>query len=59
MFRKPPAIHRFPGSMAKRVHDLAQHVADEYDGHAERVWTQAKTRRTSRSGSAPSPASAT
>jgi hypothetical protein len=28
--------------MAKRVHDLAQHVADEYDGHAERVWTQAK-----------------
>ena len=34
MFRTPPAIHRFPGSMAKRVHDLAQHVADEYDGHA-------------------------
>jgi uncharacterized HhH-GPD family protein len=42
MFRTPPAIHRFPGSMAKRVHDLARHVADEYDGHAERVWTQAK-----------------
>jgi len=41
MFRTPPAIHRFPGSMAKRVHDLAQYVADEYDGHAERVWTQA------------------
>ena len=42
LFRQQPAIHRFPGSMAKRVHDLAQHVADEYDGHAERVWTEAK-----------------
>jgi uncharacterized HhH-GPD family protein len=41
MFRQPPAIHRFPGSMAKRVHDLARHVADEYDGHAERVWSEA------------------
>jgi uncharacterized HhH-GPD family protein len=41
LFRRPPAIHRFPGSMAKRVHDLARHVADEYDGHAERVWTEA------------------
>ncbi len=41
-FRQPPAIHRFPGSMAKRVHDLAQHVSGEYDGHAERVWRQAK-----------------
>jgi len=27
--------------MAKRVHDLAEHVASEYDGHAERVWTEA------------------
>jgi len=41
LFRQQPAIHRFPGSMAKRVHDLAQHVADEYDGHAERVWAEA------------------
>ena len=41
LFRQPPAIHRCPGSMAKRVHDLARHVADEYDGHAERVWTEA------------------
>ena len=41
MFRQQPAIHRFPGSMAKRVHDLARHVADEFDGHAERVWTEA------------------
>ncbi len=41
LFRQPPAIHRFPGSMAKRVHDLCRLVADEYDGHAERVWTEA------------------
>ena len=41
MFRTPPAIHRFPGSMAKRVHDLCAHVASQYDGHAERVWTEA------------------
>ena len=41
LFRQPPAIHRFPGSMAKRVHDLARHVADEYDGRAERVWAEA------------------
>ncbi|HEY7344520.1 MAG TPA: HhH-GPD-type base excision DNA repair protein [Gaiella sp.] len=41
LFRQQPAIHRFPGSMAKRVHDLARHVADEYDGNAERVWTEA------------------
>ena len=45
LFRQPPAIHRFPGSMAKRVYDLARHVADEYDGHAERVWTEAKDAR--------------
>jgi uncharacterized HhH-GPD family protein len=41
VFRVRPAIHRFPGSMARRVHDLAVHVRDEYHGHAERVWTEA------------------
>ncbi|HEY2216992.1 MAG TPA: HhH-GPD-type base excision DNA repair protein [Solirubrobacteraceae bacterium] len=41
IFREKPAIHRFPGSMAKRVHNLAVHIADEYDGNAERVWTDA------------------
>jgi uncharacterized HhH-GPD family protein len=41
LFRQPPAIHRFPGSMAKRVHDLAEHVRDCYDGDAARVWTDA------------------
>ena len=41
IFRERPAIHRFPGAMAKRVHDLAAHVRDEYDGDAARVWTGA------------------
>ncbi|CAB4721080.1 MAG: Fe-S cluster assembly protein HesB [Actinobacteria bacterium] len=37
----PPAIHRFPGSMAARLQELARIVADEYDGRAERIWTEA------------------
>jgi uncharacterized HhH-GPD family protein len=41
VFREKPAVHRFPGSMATRVHDLAVHVRDRYDGRAERVWTDA------------------
>jgi uncharacterized HhH-GPD family protein len=41
VFRSRPAIHRFPGSMAKRVHDLAAHVRDHYEGDAARVWTEA------------------
>jgi uncharacterized HhH-GPD family protein len=40
-FREKPAIHRFPGSMAKRVHELAVHVLENYDGDAARVWTGA------------------
>jgi uncharacterized HhH-GPD family protein len=42
VFREKPAIHRFPGSMAGRVHDLAVHVVEQYDGDAARVWTDAK-----------------
>jgi uncharacterized HhH-GPD family protein len=42
IFREKPAIHRFPGSMAGRVHELAVHVRDEYGGDAARVWTDAK-----------------
>ena len=41
VFRTPPAIHRFPASMAHRVHDLAVHVRDHYDGDASRIWTDA------------------
>ncbi|MBA3263996.1 MAG: DNA repair protein [Thermoleophilaceae bacterium] len=41
VFRTRPAIHRFPGAMAQRVHELAVHVRDRYDGDAARVWTDA------------------
>ena len=43
VFREKPAIHRYPGSMAQRVHDLAVHIRDVYDGDAERVWRDAPT----------------
>ena len=43
VFRRKPAIHRFPGAMAQRVHDLAVHVRDRYAGDAARVWTDAAT----------------
>ena len=36
---KTPAIHRFPGSMAKRIQALAQLVVDHYDGEAAALWT--------------------
>ncbi|CAN5398069.1 HhH-GPD-type base excision DNA repair protein [soil metagenome] len=36
-----PAIHRFPGSMAARLQELARLVVEEYDGHTERLWTEA------------------
>jgi uncharacterized HhH-GPD family protein len=41
IFREKPAIHRYPGNMAKRVHELAVRVRDTYDGDAARVWTDA------------------
>jgi uncharacterized HhH-GPD family protein len=37
-FRVKPAIHRFPGAMAKRVQSLAQLLVERYDGDAEAVW---------------------
>jgi uncharacterized HhH-GPD family protein len=41
VFRTRPAIHRYPRFMAKRLHDLAVHVRDTYDGDAARIWTGA------------------
>jgi uncharacterized HhH-GPD family protein len=41
----PPAVHRFPGSMAARVQALAALVVAEYDGHTERLWTEAGSGR--------------
>jgi len=40
-FREKPAIHRFPGNMARRVQELCSVVADEYGGDAARVWGEA------------------
>jgi len=54
-FREKPAVHRFPGAMAKRVHELAVNVRDEYGGEAARVWTDAADTRELRSNIAALP----
>ncbi len=43
VFQGPPALHRFPGSMAARTQALCQAVVDEYGGRAEKVWKGVKT----------------
>ncbi|MGA7987960.1 MAG: HhH-GPD-type base excision DNA repair protein [Candidatus Dormiibacterota bacterium] len=44
-FVKPPALHRFPASMARRVYGLCQAIADEYGGDPTRIWNDAKDAR--------------
>jgi uncharacterized HhH-GPD family protein len=44
-FRDKPAIHRYPGSMAKRVHALATFLVEHHDGDAAAVWEGAATGR--------------
>jgi len=41
VFRKPPALHRFPGAMAGKVQQLAGAIASEYGNDAARIWTEA------------------
>jgi uncharacterized HhH-GPD family protein len=41
IFSEPPALHRFPGSMAKRVQAMCQALVEQYDGDVSRVWTGA------------------
>lgn len=48
-FRTPPALHRFPGSMAGRVQELCAVVATVYGGDASRIWTEASDARDLRS----------
>src|SRR4051794_8527101 len=43
LFKGPPALHRFPGSMGKRTQAMCQVIVDIYGGDAERVWSDAKT----------------
>ena len=42
IFRERPAIHRFPGNMARRTRELAQFIVERYGGDAGRVWTEAR-----------------
>lgn len=41
VFAEKPALHRFPGSMARRTQELCRAVVSEYGGRAERVWEEA------------------
>jgi uncharacterized HhH-GPD family protein len=43
IFRDKPALHRYPGSMARRTHALCSFLVDNYDGRAEAVWAGART----------------
>ena len=38
LFSTPPALHRFPGSMAGRVQELCRALVETYDGDAAKVW---------------------
>ncbi len=41
IFRERPALHRFPGNMARRTQDLATVIARDYDNDAAQVWSEA------------------
>jgi uncharacterized HhH-GPD family protein len=43
VFRERPALHRFPGSMAKRVKALCEVITREYGGRGSQVWSTAKS----------------
>ncbi len=45
VFRGPPALHRYPGSMAGRTQDLCRMLVERYDGRAEAVWDGAGSGR--------------
>ena len=38
-----PAIHRFPGSMGKRIHEVCTVLFEDYDGDAANLWSDADT----------------
>lgn len=42
---QPPAVHRFPGSMAGRIQAVATIIDEKYDGDAARLWTEASSGR--------------
>jgi uncharacterized HhH-GPD family protein len=45
VFRERPALHRFPGNMARRVQEFCAALVSDYGGRAERVWTEAADAR--------------
>ena len=40
-FTGPPALHRYPKSMAERVQSICRTIVEEYDGDVTRIWTDA------------------
>lgn len=46
VFRGPPALHRYPGSMAGRTQELCRLLVERYDGRAENLWADAPDGRT-------------
>ena len=42
-FATPPALHRFPGSMAGRVQEMCRVIVEEYDGDPAAIWTGVAT----------------
>ena len=45
VFRERPALHRFPGMMARRVQALCKKIAEEFDNRGERVWARVASAR--------------
>ncbi|MEU9669360.1 HhH-GPD-type base excision DNA repair protein [Streptomyces bobili] len=43
LLSQKPAVHRYPGSMAKRIQQLCQYLVEHYDGDASAVWDGAPT----------------
>jgi uncharacterized HhH-GPD family protein len=39
VFKEKPALHRYPGSMAKRTHALCTQIVEQYDGDAAKIWS--------------------
>lgn len=39
MCATPPAVHRYPGSMAGRIQALCQFLIDTWDGRVDAIWT--------------------
>lgn len=43
LFKEKPALHRFPGAMAKRVQGVCAHLTEEYDGAVPALWSGVTT----------------